>query len=313
MGKETGVVLPDNWVIIRRISDIKNEEKDDFNQIGIQISVYVAKTEKLACIYLANQIKGNFTYGITTYNNLKSTGTKLIPDETHENIGHYLIDKIKLSTLNNLFSNHKNDRLKKFKANLTQENLNKAGINLNLNTLLSLFEKYEINTLNRVCGFLAQCAHESGNFKFKEENLNYSANALLAAFPKYFKSIDEAKGYERNPEKIASKIYANCMGNGDEASKDGYKYRGRGFIQLTGKNNYEDFAKSIGKSIDETLEYCLSDEGALESALYFWKRENLNELCDKDDIKTMTKKINGGFNGLEDRESKHKKLRIIFA
>lgn len=197
--------------------------------------------------------------------------------------------------------------------NLTQENLNKAGINLNLNTLLSLFEKYEINTLNRICGFLAQCAHESGNFKFKEENLNYSAKALLAVFPKYFKSIDEAKEYERKPEKIASKIYANRMGNADETSKEGYKYRGRGFIQLTGKNNYENFSKSIGKNIDETLEYCLSNEGALESALYFWKKENLNELCDKDDIKTMTKKINGGFNGLEDRESKYKKFKEIFA
>ncbi len=153
--------------------------------------------------------------------------------------------------------------------NLTQENLQKIGINLDCDMLLPLFEKYQINTLNRICGFLAQCAHESGNFKCKEENLNYSSKALLAVFPKYFKNIDEANKCARKPEEIANKVYANRMGNGDESSKEGYKYRGRGYIQLTGKNNYENFAKCIGKDIEETLEYCLSDQGALESALFF--------------------------------------------
>lgn len=197
--------------------------------------------------------------------------------------------------------------------NLSQEKLDKISPKLKLEVLLALFEKYEINTLNRVCGFLAQCAHESGNFKFTSENLNYSSSALLKVFPKYFKDEALAKEYERKPEKIASRVYANRMGNGDEESKEGYKFRGRGYIQLTGKNNYLDFAKSIGKSLDEAVEYCSSDEGALESALYFWKREKLNELCDKDDIKAMTKRINGGFNGLEDRKQKYEYYKSILA
>lgn len=197
--------------------------------------------------------------------------------------------------------------------NLSQEKLDKISPKLKLEVLLALFEKYEINTLNRVCGFLAQCAHESGNFKFTSENLNYSSSALLKVFPKYFKDETIAKEHERKPEKIASRVYANRMGNGDEGSKEGYKFRGRGYIQLTGKNNYLDFAKSIGKSLDEAVEYCSSDEGALESALYFWKREKLNELCDKDDIKAMTKRINGGFNGLEDRKQKYEYYKSILA
>lgn len=197
--------------------------------------------------------------------------------------------------------------------NLSQEKLDKISPKLKLEVLLALFEKYEINTLNRVCSFLAQCAHESGNFKFTSENLNYSSSALLKVFPKYFKDETIAKEYERKPEKIASRVYANRMGNGDEGSKEGYKFRGRGYIQLTGKNNYLDFAKSIGKSLDEAVEYCSSDEGALESALYFWKREKLNELCDKDDIKSMTKRINGGFNGLEDRKQKYEYYKSILA
>ena len=143
---------------------------------------------------------------------------------------------------------------------------NNALINLanqlNLNDMPALFEKYEINTLNRAAGFLAQCSHESNNFRILEENLNYSADALIKVFPKYFKSLDEAKLYARNPEKIANKVYANRMGNGDEASGDGFKYRGRGFIQLTGKNNYQMFAETLKLSLDETINYCTTKQSA---------------------------------------------------
>ncbi|RDU62055.1 glycoside hydrolase [Helicobacter didelphidarum] len=196
--------------------------------------------------------------------------------------------------------------------NLTQDNLNTINPKLKVEMLVPLFEKYEINTLNRVCGFLAQCAHESGNFRCREENLNYSAQGLAKVFPKYFKDKDTNE-YARKPEKIANLVYANRMGNGDEASGDGYRYRGRGYIQLTGKENYTRFAKSIDRELSEAVEYCTSDEGALESALYFWKRENLNKFCDNDDIKAMTKRINGGFNGLEERQKKYEMYKGIFA
>ncbi len=194
---------------------------------------------------------------------------------------------------------------------------NNALINLanqlNLNDMPALFEKYEINTLNRAAGFLAQCSHESNNFRILEENLNYSADALIKVFPKYFKSLDEAKLYARNPEKIANKVYANRMGNGDEASGDGFKYRGRGFIQLTGKNNYQMFAETLKLSLDETINYCTTKNGAIESALFYWMRNDINKICDKDDIKAMTKAINGGFNGLEDRATKYMQYKKILS
>jgi putative chitinase len=155
-----------------------------------------------------------------------------------------------------------------------------------------LFPKYEINTVNRVSGFLAQCGHESNDFTVLKENLNYSADGLNKVFPKYFKNAGrDANDYARNPEKIANVVYANRMGNGDISSGDGWKYRGRGAIQLTGKDNYSSFAKYIGKSLDETVSYCETLQGAVESACWFWKTRNLNETCDKDDIVTMTKKI----------------------
>lgn len=175
-----------------------------------------------------------------------------------------------------------------------------------------LFPKYEINTVNRVSGFLAQCGHESNDFTVLKENLNYSADGLNKVFPKYFKNAGRnANDYARNPEKIANVVYANRMGNGDISSGDGWKYRGRGAIQLTGKDNYSSFAKYIGKSLDETVSYCETLQGAVESACWFWKTRNLNETCDKDDIVTMTKKINGGTIGLEDRKKHYNNNKNI--
>jgi len=154
----------------------------------------------------------------------------------------------------------------------------------------------------RAAAFVAQIAHESGGFNFVKENLNYSAKGLTGTFKKYFPNEALAKQYERQPEKIANRVYANRMGNGDEASGDGYKYCGRGLIQLTGKQNYTRFAEDLGLSIDETVAYLETPEGAVSSAGWFWDQNNLNQWCDKDDFVTLTKRINGGTIGLEDRK-----------
>jgi putative chitinase len=164
-----------------------------------------------------------------------------------------------------------------------------------------LLPDYEINTPKRVAAFIAQCAHESGGFKFLKENLNYKAESLMKTFPKYFSDRDTANAYAKQPVKIANRVYANRMGNGDEASGDGYRYCGRGLIQLTGKSNYSWFAASLEISPDEASEYLETFEGAAQSACWFWENNNLNVEADAGDIKKMTKKINGGYIGLDDR------------
>jgi len=154
----------------------------------------------------------------------------------------------------------------------------------------------------RAAAFVAQIAHESGQFNFVKENLNYSAKGLMGTFKKYFPTEALAKQYERQPEKIANRVYASRMDNGDEASGDGYKFCGRGLIQLTGRNNYTNFARDLGISLDETVAYLETPEGAVSSAGWFWDQNNLNQWCDKDDFVTLTKRINGGTIGLEDRK-----------
>jgi putative chitinase len=178
--------------------------------------------------------------------------------------------------------------------------------------LNDLLPRYEITTVNRVAGFLAQCSHESRDFTVLEENLNYSAQGLLGIFKKYFVSADIADEYARKPEKIANRVYANRMGNGDEASGDGWKYRGRGAIQLTGRNNYKLFAMCIGKSIEETVEYCKTKKGAIESSCWFWQANGINKACDAGDIKKMTQIINGGTIGLEERTKNYQHALEIF-
>lgn len=163
---------------------------------------------------------------------------------------------------------------------------------------------YEINTPERVAAFIAQCAHESGNFKFLKENLNYKAASLRKVFPKYFPDDATANDYANRPNKqeaIASRIYANRMGNGDESTGDGFRYLGRGLIQLTGKNNYTLFAAAIDTPLEQIPEYLGTFEGAVQSACWFWEQNNLNQWADKKDILTLTKRINGGTIGLEDR------------
>jgi putative chitinase len=172
------------------------------------------------------------------------------------------------------------------------------------NALNAILPEYDINTPTRVAAFIAQCAHESGGFQFLQENLNYRAASLRKVFPKYFPTDALAEEYAARPnrqEAIANRIYANRMGNGDEASGDGFRYRGRGLIQLTGKNNYTIFAASIETPLEEIPGYLQTFEGAVQSACWFWDQNNLNREADAKDIKTMTRKINGGFIGLEDR------------
>lgn len=169
--------------------------------------------------------------------------------------------------------------------------------------MVKIFPKYGIDTPNRIAGFCAQCGHESLNFTVLEENLNYKAETLEKLFSKYFsKAGRNAADYAKQPEKIANVIYASRMGNGDTASGEGYKFRGRGIIQLTGKDNYSNFGKSINKSLDEVIEYVKTLDGALESACWYWGTRQLNAACDANDITKMTKLVNGGTIGLEDRK-----------
>jgi putative chitinase len=170
--------------------------------------------------------------------------------------------------------------------------------------LAILLPDYEINTPQRIAAFMAQCAHESGGFTALKENLNYKPATLRKLFAKYFPTDALAEEYCAKPNKqeaIANRVYASRMGNGDEASGDGYKYCGRGLIQLTGKSNYIAFADSLEITPEEASEYLATFEGAAQSACWFWESNKLNQWADKGDILTLTKRINGGTIGLEDR------------
>lgn len=161
---------------------------------------------------------------------------------------------------------------------------------------------YDINTPRRVAAFIAQCAHESGGFKFLKENLNYRAESLVRVWPRYFPNIDVARQYAQNQERIANRAYAGRMGNGPEETGDGWKFCGRGLIQLTGRSNYQAFADSIETDIEEIPGYLQTFEGAVQSACWFWESNKLNQFADSGDILTMTKRINGGTLGLADRQ-----------
>jgi putative chitinase len=167
--------------------------------------------------------------------------------------------------------------------------------------------KFGLNSNIRLAHFLSQCAHESGNFKVFTENLNYSAKGLRSIFGKYFKDDASALAFERKPEKIANRVYSSRMGNGDEASGDGWKFRGRGYIQLTGKDNYSQFDKSVADDILANPDL-VATKYPLMSAAFFFEKNNLWKICDggadKEDVIALTKRINGGTHGLEDRLTK---------
>ena len=173
-----------------------------------------------------------------------------------------------------------------------------------------LLPDYEINTPNRIAAFIAQCAHESASFTALHENLNYRAETLSKVWPKKFPPA-VAQQYAHKPEAIANLAYASRMGNGNEASGDGWRYCGRGLIQLTGKDNYTAFADSIGITPEEVSDYVQSFEGAAQSACWFWETNNLNQYADSGDIETMTKRINGGTLGLEDRKKHYEHAKHI--
>lgn len=179
----------------------------------------------------------------------------------------------------------------------------KTVLQLYATPLHEVAEYYDMYVnMNRAAAFVAQTAHESGGFNFVKENLSYGAKGLMTTFKKYFPNEDLAKQYERKPEKIANRVYANRMSNGDEASGDGYRFCGRGLIQLTGRANYTKFASDLGISIEDTVAYLETPAGAVSSAGWFWDNNNLNQYCDSNDFVTLTKRINGGTIGLEDRQ-----------
>lgn len=187
--------------------------------------------------------------------------------------------------------------------------------NLNFSEWTVLFNlnlpKYSIDTLERVSMFLAQCSHESLQFTKLQENLNYSVQGLLGVFPKYFKTTELATKYARKPIAIANYVYQNRNGNGNELSGDGWTYRGKGIIGLTFKNNYQAFASYMNKTLDETIVYLETKEGALFSGLYYWKINKLNLLSDSGDVINVTKRINGGVNGLQQRKDEYNRIISI--
>jgi len=184
-------------------------------------------------------------------------------------------------------------------------------------TLIDDMVAHEINTPLRAAHFLAQAAHESGGFKFKSENLNYSKDSLLKVFPKYFTPAS-AEAYHRQPEKIASRVYANRMGNGNEASKEGWKFKGRGYIQLTGKDNYKAFSDWAKEpSIMENPDQVADDKYSGLSAIWFWNKNGLSKIADTDNLRDdktiikITSRVNGGTHGIVDRTERFNEYKKI--
>lgn len=172
--------------------------------------------------------------------------------------------------------------------------------------------EYEINTKLRVAAFLAQTHHESAGFRHLSENLNYRWQSLRRTWPKHFPTDAVAQEYAHKPERIANRAYANRMGNGNEASGDGWRYRGQGLIQLTGRHNQARFAEDSGIPLEQVPEYLGTFDGAVHSACWFWSENNLNHWADRRDMITLTRRINGGENGLDDRIHQYNRaLKIL--
>lgn len=186
---------------------------------------------------------------------------------------------------------------------MTAEQLNALGIDTKwLEPLNEVFTKYEINTPLRQAAFIGQCAHESNNFKTLEENLNYRPETLMKVWPSRFPDMATAIKYAHNPQMLANKVYAGRLGNNQE--NDGWNFHGRGLIQLTGRENYERCGKAIGVDLTSQPNLLVEPNMAAMSAGWFWNKTGLNALADAKDYDTMTKRINGGLNGLDDRKAK---------
>lgn len=175
--------------------------------------------------------------------------------------------------------------------------------------LMETFAKYNISSTKRQANFLGQCMHESANFKTLQENLNYSAEALMRVWPSRFPTKEVADTYARNPEKIANKVYGGRMGNTEDG--DGWKYHGRGLIQLTGRENYKNCGDAIHADLISDPDMLLDPKWAAMSAGWFWNKKGLNDLADAGDIETITKRINGGLIGLDDRKAKVAKAQQV--
>lgn len=200
---------------------------------------------------------------------------------------------------------------------ITKEQLRKAipdakesSIEKYYEPLIAAMDYFKINNKKRIAAFLANLAHESAAFNTIEENLNYSAQRLMAVFPKYFRGRN-LNHYHRQPQKIANVVYANRMGNGDKASGEGWKYRGRGLIQLTGKTNYQMLGDAIDADIVSDPDWILTPEGATISAGWFWNSRKLNDLADREDLREITRKINGGYHGHDDRVRRYRHIRKV--
>lgn len=180
-------------------------------------------------------------------------------------------------------------------------------------SLTTILPNYEITTNERIAAFLAESCHESANFTRLTENLNYKWQSLRKVFHKYFPTDDLAQKYEHNQEMIANRVYANRMGNDSEESGDGWSYKGRGIFQLTGKDNYQKFAESIGKELEEMPNFLETFDGAILSACWFWSVNNLNSYVDDNDIDGLSRRINGGDIGLEERADKYNEIISIIS
>jgi len=198
---------------------------------------------------------------------------------------------------------------------MTEDQLKALGIEAKwLDPLNETFEKYEINTPTRQAAFIGQCGHESASFKVLEENLNYSAKGLCATWPSRFPNLEFAAEYERKPERIANKVYGGRADLGNTEEGDGWRFHGRGLIQLTGRTNYTVCGQALGQPFAEHPELVLEPEWACLSAGWFWNKRGLNSLADAEDWTTITKRINGGTLGLEDRVNRtHKAMDILGA
>jgi putative chitinase len=185
---------------------------------------------------------------------------------------------------------------------MSPEQLTQLGIDAKwYKPLIDTFIKYNISTTQRQACFIGQCQHESNNFKTLEENLHYSADGLMRVWPSRFTDKIVADAYANNPEKIADKVYAGRMGNGDEESGDGWAFHGRGLIQLTGRDSYDRFGKAVGVVFTDQPQLLVEPNYAALSAGWFWNKTGLNDLADAQEYGQMTKRINGGTLGLDDR------------
>jgi putative chitinase len=185
---------------------------------------------------------------------------------------------------------------------VTTDQLKRMHINPDLVDVFNeTFERWGITTVRQQAGFIGQCGHESGNFRVIEENLNYAADRLMKIWPKRFPTLEVAQPYHRNPRKIANKVYANRMGNRDEASDDGWRFRGSGWVQLTGHDNFFHFGKAMGEDFVMKPDLVRTPLYAAQSAGWFWSTHKCNALAEAGDWTALTKRINGGTIGLEDR------------